>query len=55
MHRKPCHDLRNFCAVADPRKKQVTTLLRAGDRGAADRLLALVYDEQYALAKARMA
>jgi RNA polymerase sigma factor (TIGR02999 family) len=44
--------------MADRRKNQVTTLLRAvqaGDRGAADRLLALVYDELYALAKARMA
>jgi RNA polymerase sigma factor (TIGR02999 family) len=44
--------------MADPRKNQVMTLLRAvqaGDRGAADRLLALVYDDLYALAKARMA
>jgi RNA polymerase sigma factor (TIGR02999 family) len=44
--------------MADPRKKQVTTLLQAvqaGDRGAAERLLALVYDHLYAMAKAHMA
>jgi hypothetical protein len=52
MHRKTCHDLRKSCATADPTKNQVTALLRAvqaGDRGAADRLLALVYVHAWAL------
>jgi len=58
IHAELCHDLSDFLAMTDKADRHVTTLLlaaQAGDQDAADRLLAVVYDELRALAKARMA